>query len=280
MAASTAVVVLLAGCGEDPVDPTEQLAAACAEAEEVLADAPAPTDGGSQRAFVEAAGEAVDVVADTIAEVDEQIDEQALRDLARQLGDFPRETAQGEALRVANEASAAIVRIDRFASALDLSECEAGIWRPDDWRTLANRANDDRDVDEVAFRQQLDDLCARTFPNPALLVQGTPLLPALIGEEEGGENVTLQLLQRLNSLNNTPADAGRFFRDFADELPEIQPSSNLEDEYVSLVAAFIGVEAAVPRVVPRNPSPEVRNQVDAAFEELERAWADLDVRCG
>ena len=48
---------------------------------------------------------------------------------------------------------------------------------------------------------------------------------------------------------------------------------------VSAGAAILSVDAAVPRDVPRNPPPEFRNQVDAAFEEFERAWTDLDVSC-
>lgn len=275
--AAPLALVMLAGCGEDPPDANETLASACAEARDILAAAPAPTDEGSRTAFVEAAGEATELVGDAIAGLGGQVDEQAMQDLSWQLGNFPQETGGDEALLVAHEASAAILRIDRFAEALGVSECGAAAWRPADWRALASRLGDD--VGESMFRQALNELCADTFPNPRLLADGTPLLPALIDEAEGAENVNLQLLQRLNSTNNRPADAGRFIRNFSDGLPQVAPSDNLEDEFTALVAAFLGVDAVLPRVIPRNPTPEFRNRVDATFEELERAWSELDITC-
>jgi len=275
--AASLALVMLVGCSEDPPDTNEVLASACTEASDILAEAPAPTDDGAREDFVAAAGEATEVVDEAIAGLGDQVDEQALQDMSWQLANFPRGTGEGEALRVAHVANAAILRIDRFAEALGVSECGAAAWRPAEWRSLADRLADD--VDESTFRQRLDALCAETFPNPDMLAEGTPFLPALIGESEGAEDVNIALLQRLNSLNNRPADAGQFLRNFSDGLPEIAPSEDLADQHTALVAAFLGVEAVIPRVVPRNPSPEFRNRVDAVFEELERAWTDLDITC-
>lgn len=270
-------MLILTGCNEAAADPDDSLSVACTEAEQVFADAPVPADDGSREQFLQAAGEATTIVQDAIDDLEDAVDEQALEDMRWQLDNFPHEAGDEDVvLRVAHEASAAIVRIDRFAEALNVTECGAATWRPADWRAMAARVAGE--PAEEQFRQQVDQLCAQTFPEPELLASGEPLLSSLVGGAED-DAVTDELLSRLNSLDNRPAAAGRFLRDFSDGLVEIQPSGNLESEYTALVAAFTGIDAVVPRVVPENPSPEFTTRIEAAFEELEQAWSDMDISC-
>lgn len=284
-----ALVVLAAGCADSPPDAGEEVAAACQQAREDFAAAPAPADDGAQNAFLDASAEAVQRVSVAIAELpenavglDDRDVERTLSDMAWQLNNFPSASGGTPVLETAHTARAAIVRLDRFAERLDLSECGAATWRPGDWRTLSDRLQDD--TDEDAFRQQLNRLCAETFPNPTMLAEGRPLLEALAanptGDDSGpAEDVKGQILARLNTLNDRPADAGRFIRDFSRGLPALNPSDDLDAEYAALLAAFISLESAVPKVVPRNPDPEFRRRVDAALEELEDAWSALEIRC-
>jgi hypothetical protein len=273
-----ALAVGLAACGEAEVDVTETLTEACTEARQILADAPTPADADSESAFVDASREATQTVATEIEDLGEQVDDPTLADMAWQLNNFPQPTDDEELLGVAHEASAAIVRLDRFAEALGVSQCGAPTWRPADWRAMADRLKEQQS--EEAFRADLNQLCAETFPNPARLADGTALLNALVdsGQEES-EDVIAGLLSRLHGLSNRPAEARRFLREFSGALPEMNPSENLEDDYLALLGAFIHVDSVVPNVIPDEPSTEFRRRVDPAFEELERAWGALDITC-
>jgi hypothetical protein len=281
VAGLTALVVGLSGCGEDPVDATEALAQACSDAREAFAAAPTPADEQSQAEFLEASSEATQAVAGVIDGLMDQAPESGLADLAWQLNNFPRPTEGQAVLAVAHGASAAIMRLDRLAEDVGVSQCGAPTWRPADWRALADRLKQDQS--ESAFRDQLNQLCAATFPNPRMLENGTSLLNALVANPDGSgsapEDVVGQLLQRLNNLTGRAAAASDFLRDFSRGLLELSPSENLEADYLSLVSAFIGIEAVLPRVIPNDPSQDFRRQVDPAFEELDRAWGALGITC-
>jgi hypothetical protein len=281
LAGITALVVGLAGCSEGPVDVTETLAEACTDAREAFAAAPTPGDEQSQAAFLEASDQATRAVAGVIQDLQEQVDDAGLADLAWQLNNFPRPAEGREVLAVAHTASAAITRLDGFAESLGVSQCGAPTWRPADWRALADRLKEDQS--ETAFREQLNRLCADTFPNPGMLENGTSLLEALVANPDGGaassEDVMAQLLDRLNNLTGRAAAASVFLRDFSRELPALSPSEDLEDDFLALVAAFTGVDAVLPRVIPNNPPRAFRERVDPAFEELDRAWGAIGITC-
>jgi AcrR family transcriptional regulator len=116
-----------------------------------------------------------------------------------------------------------------------------------------------------------------------MLENGTSLLNALVANPDGGgsasEDVIVRLLDRLNNLTGRAAAANSFLRDFSRALPGLSPSENLESDFLALVSAFIGVDAALPRVIPNEPSAEFRERVDPAFEELDRAWGALGITC-
>jgi hypothetical protein len=277
-AGSAALVVGLTACGDGALDVTATLDEACAEARETFADAPTPANANSEVAFVEGAQEAAQTVVDVIDELSQQVDDRTLADMSWQLNNFPGSADGGELLGVAHEASAAIIRLNGFAEALSVSECEAPTWRPADWHAMADRLEEARSEED--FHADLNRLCAETFPNPTQLAQGTPLLTALVGgSDDPSEDVVATLLSRLTSLNNRPAEARRFLRDFSDALPELSPPESLESDYFALLAAFIHVDAVVPNVIPNDPSAQFRRRVDPAFTELEAAWDDLGITC-
>ena len=66
---------------------------------------------------------------------------------------------------------------------------------------------------------------------------------------------------------------------FPRELPRIRPSVNLERQYLALLAAFMELDAVVPKTMPRDPSPALRERVDAALINLEEAWEPLRITC-
>ena len=273
-----ALVVGLTACGEGALDVTATLAEACAEADQAFAEAPTPANADSEVAFIEAAQEAAQAVVGVIDDLTEQVDDRTLADMSWQLNNFPGARDGGDLLGVAHQASAAIIRLDGFAEALSVSECGAPTWRPADWAAMADRLKPEQS--EEAFRADLNRLCAQTFPDPALLTQGTPLLTALVGgSDDRSEDVVATLLSRLTSLNNRPAEARRFLRDFSDALPAMSPSETLEDNYLALLAAFIHVDSVVPNVVPNDPSAAFRRRVDPAFDELQAAWGALNITC-
>ena len=278
VAGFAALVVGLTGCGDGAVDVTDALTDACTEARQILADAPTPADAESEAAFIDASQEASRTVAAVIEDFGDQVDNEALADMAWQLNNFPQPGEGDELLAVAHVASAAIVRLDGFAETLGVAECGAPTWRPADWRAMADRLKDRQS--EEAFRADLNQLCAETFPNPGRLAGETPLLNALVNSgEDNSEDVTAELLSRLNSLSDRPVETRRFLRDFSGALPELSPSENLEDDYLALLGAFLRVDSVVPNVIPDDPSAEFRRRVDPAFEELEQAWGALDITC-
>ena len=273
-----ALVVGLTACGDGALDVTATLDEACAAARETFADAPAPANANSEVAFVEGAQEAAQTVVDVIDELSQQVNDRTLADMSWQLNNFPGSADGGELLGVAHQASAAILRLNSFAEALSVSECEAPTWRPADWHAMADRLGPERSEEE--FHADLDRLCVETFPNPTQLVQGTPLLTALVdGSDDPSEDVVATLLSRLTSLNNRPAEAHRFLRDFSEALPELSPPESLEPDYLAMLAAFIHVDAVVPNVIPNDPPAQFRRRVDPAFSELEAAWADIGITC-
>jgi hypothetical protein len=276
-----ALVIGVAACGEAPADATDILSTACAEARDVFAAAPAPADADSEAAFLEASDQAVGVVQDAIGELSGGADA-SIADLSWQLDDFPTSSDSAAPLVRAQRASAAIVRIDRFAEALSMPGCGAATWRPADWRTLAGRHKEDRT--EAEYQESLNLLCSDTFPNPSLLRNGRPLLEALAatGESGGGaapDDLQARVLARLNSTSDRGSRAGRFLRDFSRQLPELSPPDTLERQHISLIAAFMHIDSVLPNVIPDDPPTELRSRTDPAFDELEEAWGALEITC-
>lgn len=273
----------LAGCDEAPVDVAEVLTAACVDARDHLADVPAPVDEDSDLVFLQATDEATQTVALAAEELIALGDDRSIADLVGHLRRFPGGSDADRLPGVAYEASAAIIRIDGLAEALVVPECRAAMWRPADWHAMTRRPG--AQPDEDVFRQDLNRLCAATFPNPSLLADGMPLLQALVAGPDGGDEpgdsdaVKARVLARLNTVSNRPAAAPRFIREFADGLPELLPSDGLEGEHVALLAAFMHMDAAVPSVLPRDPAPHVRDRVYRALDELEEAWHPLGITC-
>jgi hypothetical protein len=254
----------------------------CAEARDIFAAAPAPADADSEAAFIAASDRAVGVVRDALDDLFDEMDDPNAAALSWQVNNFPSMTNSDEVLAVAQRASAAIIRIDRFAAALGMPGCGAATWRPADWRTIAGRHK--KDQTEAQFRGDLNRICAGSFPNPALLEGGRPLLEALAatdasGDTGGADEIKERLLSRLSNLSNRPSATGRFMRDFPRRLPELSPPDTLEREHTSLIAAFMDVESVLPNVIPQNPSQEFRSHTDPAFDELEEAWGALEITC-
>jgi hypothetical protein len=272
-------MMMMTACGEAATDPLETLAEACADARDTFAAAPTPADRNSQAAFLEASDEVTQTVAGVVNDVEDQIEDPALADLSWQLSNFPQGSASDDLLGVAHLASAGITRLDRFAQELGVPNCAAATWRPADWRAMADRLKDEQS--EADFMAQVDQLCADTFPDPAALADGGPLLEALAvrAEDQSTEDTTAQVLPLLGSINDRPSDAARFIRDFSQRLPQMSPPENVEAEYIALLAAFIELQAVIPRVLPRNPTPEFEQRASAALEDLEAAWADLGITC-
>ena len=278
-----ALVAMLAACREAPPSVREALAEACADARRTLASVPAPADTDSETAFRRAAEQATRNVGDIADEVADRGDDRTITDLAWQLHRFP--SAEDEqSLRAAHEASAAFVRIDHLARTLEVPQCGAATWRPTEWRAMSDRLAERPSDDD--FRRDLNRLCKETFPEPSLLSAGVPLLPALAagptadaGTLDLQQNVKGRLIPRLRPASDRPGDTRRFLTAFSNDLPQLQPSENLDDEYVALLAALIGLDAAVPRAMPRDPPPAVREHVGIALDDLERAWEVLDITC-
>jgi hypothetical protein len=45
------------------------------------------------------------------------------------------------------------------------------------------------------------------------------------------------------------------------------------------LAAFTELDSAIPSVMPRDPTPAVRERVYAALDQLEAAWHGLSISC-
>lgn len=281
IAGSAVLAALLCACGDAPPTVGEVLTEACGDARGVLGVAPTPVDADAEAAFMQVSREATQTVADVAADVAGRGDDRTIADLAWQLYRFPTATRADEVLGVAHEAQAAIVRIDGLAQTLQVRECGAATWRPADWRAIADRHAER--PNDITFRQKLDRLCAETFPDPLLLADGIPLLNALVADtparDGSPDEVKSRLIPRLNSVTTGPSAAARFIRDFSSRLPQIHPSADLEGEYVALLAAFMRLDSAVPRAMPRDPPPDVRERVNAALDELQHAWDELRIMC-
>ena len=280
---ATVLAAALAACDEAPVEVAEVLTAACVDARDHLADVPAPVDEDSDLVFLEAADEAAQTVALAAEDLVTLGDDRSIADLVRHLRRFPRISDADRLPGVAYEASAAIIRIDRLAAELVVPECGAAMWRPADWHAMTTRPV--TQTDEGVFREDLNRLCAATFPNPSLLADRMPLLQALVAGPDGGDEpgdsdaVKARVLARLNTVSSRPADAARFIREFSSGLSDLRPSDDLVSEYVALLAAFMHVDAAVPSALSRDPPPDVRDRVYLALDELEQAWHPLGITC-
>lgn len=275
------IAAMLTACGDPPPSVAEALSDACSDARGLLAAAPTPVHPDAEETFMKASDDAAQTVADVAADQAPRGDDRTLADLAWQLHRFPAPGKPDEVLSVTHEAQAAIMRIDGFARTLRVWRCGAATWRPDDWRLLADR-HGERPSD-AAFRRDLDRLCAQTFPAGLHFADGASLLDALVANTPARhgspEEVKARVIARLDTMTSGPSEAARFIRDFSSGLPEIHPSANLESEYLALLAAFMRLDSAVPSAVPNNLPPDVRERVHAALDELQRAWAALDITC-
>lgn len=279
IAGAAALAVGLAACGEEPANVSEVLTEACGDAREQFAAVPAPLDQGSDSAFLEAADQAAGTVVEAAEDLVGLSDDRSIADLIEHLRRFPDGSDADRLPRVAYETSAAIVRIDGLADTLAVPECGAATWRAADWRAMA--AERGTQADEAVFRQDLNRLCAATFPDPSALADETPLLEALVERSNAGDedDVRADVLERLNTVSNKSSDVPRFIREFSDGLRSLRPSADAEDGYVALLAAFLHMDTAVPNTLARDPSPDVRERVYAALDELEDAWHALDITC-
>lgn len=281
IAGSAVLAAMLAACGDGPPNVAEALADGCTDARGLFAVAPTPVDADADAAFIEASREATQTAADVADNQAARGDDRTIAELAWQLHRFPTATSADEVLGVAHEAQAAIVRIEGFAQTLQVHECGAATWRPADWRIMAGRHADR--PNDAAFRRQLDQLCAETFPDPFALADDLPLLNALVADtparDGSPDEVKARVIARLNTVTTGPSEAARFIRDFSSGLPQIRPSANLEREYIALLAAFMGLDSAVPRAMPNDPPPEVRERVNAALDDLQNAWEALEITC-
>jgi hypothetical protein len=269
-AAGCALAAVLAACADDPPTVADLLADACAQARDDIAAAPAPGDADTDAEFVNISRQAASAVGRVAQDLADRGDDTTIADLAWQLHRFPEVANGGQSLAVAQEASAAIVRLDQFADRLQIPECGAATWRPADWRALADRHGDR--LRASAFRLRMNRLCAETFPEPSLLAEGTPLLEALVpdanaraGSQDAAGGIRTELIARLNTLSDRQSHTAMFLRDFAEGQPQIRPFKN--------------VESAVPRAMPRDPPPLVRERLGAAFDELQSTWDALDITC-
>jgi hypothetical protein len=88
------------------------------------------------------------------------------------------------------------------------------------------------------------------------------------------------VVSRLHTARGNVSKVRRFLLwYFPRELPKIRPSKNLEGQYLALLAAFLELEAVVPKAMPPDPAPPVRERVDAALDDLEDAWEALRISC-
>lgn len=279
VATAAMLAATLVACGQVSLSVGDALSQACIDARDQLAAAPAPVDADSEAEFIAATREAAGTVASVADDLASRGDDPTIADLAWQLHRLSTAGVADEVLSTAHQAQAGIVRIDGFARTLQVPACAAVTWRPADWRAVAGRHG--HRPDDVTFGRHLDRLCARTFPEPALLASGMPLLNALVADAAFGpsEDVKARVTARLNTVNTRPSEAARFISEFSNELPQLQPSTNLEGDYLALLAAFMRLESAVPSAMPKDPPPAVRERVDAALNDLQRAWAALDITC-
>jgi hypothetical protein len=279
-----ALVVVLAACTAPVPSVAESLAEACTHARDHLAAAPAPDTDDTEAEFRQAAEEATRAAGRVAGDLAARGDDRTIADLAWQLHRFPRAAGAG-AVPAAHQAAAAITRIDSFARLLEIPECGAATWRPAEWRAMAGR-HAERPSDD-AFLRDLNDLCARTFPDAALLRSGAPLLTALVADppvrgragDIDADDVKDRLITRLRRVSDSPGDTRRFFTAFSNGLPELRPSEHLESHYTALLAAFMDLDSALPRAMPRDPPPDLRERVHAALDGLEDAWEGLGITC-
>jgi hypothetical protein len=290
---SAVFAVVPGACSDPPPSVAAMLAEACADARDHLAVVPPPVDADSEAAFMDASREATRAVASVADDLAERGDDRTIADLAWQLYRFPTAGDADEVLRVAHEASAAITRLDGFAHVLDVPGCGAATWRADAWRAVADRRAEH--PSDAAFHRRLDRLCAKTFPDPAALAGGAPLLDALVAGRgarparsatgarealvDSSDHVKARVIARLNTVTTRPSDTARFIGDFSNGLPTIRPSADLEEVYVALLAAFIRLESVVPSAMPKHPPPATRERLDAALGALQDAWEALGIRC-
>ena len=286
LGAPVALALLLGACGSAPPTVADTLRAACTEARQQVAAAPEPADRATEAAFMAASRDATRAVARVADDLATRGDDRTVAHLAWQLYRFPIASGRDDVLATAHEAGAAILRIDGLARALGIGTCGAGTWRPAAWRAIAERRG--ARPDDAAFRRELARLCAATFPEPALLDDGVPLLAAMVaagdagaggGDGDGDLEVKRRVVARLNSVTARPSATSAFVSDFSNELPRLRPSAALEDGYTALLAAFLHLDAAVPHAMPRDPPPHVREPVYAALDELQQAWEALGVTC-
>jgi len=283
IAGCVALVAVLAACTGPAPSVAEALAEACSDARNHLAAAPSPHTGDTEAEFRQAAEEATRSAGRAADDLAARGDDRTIADLAWQLHRFPRASGD-DAVPAAHEAGAAITRIDGFARRLEIPECGAATWRPAEWRAMAGRHAEQPSDD--AFRRDLNDLCARTFPDAAVLRSGVPLLTALVADpargpagDMDGDAVKDRLIARLRRVSDSPGDTRRFFTAFSNGLPEQRPSEHLESDHTALLAAFMELDSALPRAMPRDPPPDLRERVHAALDGLEDAWEALGITC-
>ncbi len=255
--ASTVSVSLLfvGGCGGDGAPNVgATMTAACIEARDIFAAASEPVDPATQAAFFEASDNAVRAATFPARDLTEKVEVTALEELHLQLDNFPRLVGFHEPVSVAFEARAAITRLDRFARDLGVPECGAATWRPDAWASLTDQAAD-RPTEE-RFTADVKALCSETFG----------------GLPEGGTDRAASLLA--GHAARQAVDA------FKQDLLAMPPPRSMEAEYISLVAALLEFDAAVPDVAPTNPRPDFEERVDAATTSVLDALEDLRLAGG
>jgi hypothetical protein len=277
VAGATALTAALVACGQVPLGARDALSQACQDARSQLAAAPEPVNADAEAAFIATSQEAAGTVASVADDVASRGDDPTIADLAWQLHRLSSAGAADEMLIAAHEAQAGIMRIDGFAQTLEVRACGAAMWRPAAWRAVADRHS--QRPDDATFRRRLDQLCAETFPEPSLLASGMPLLSALVADAPQSGDVKARVIARLNTVNTRTSDAARFISGFSDGLARLEPSTTLEGEYLALLAAFMRLDSAVPSAMPKHPPPAVRERVDAALDDLQRAWDALDLTC-
>jgi hypothetical protein len=273
------LAAVLVACAQAPQSVSDVLSHACGDARDQLAAAPAPVDTDTDTAFTTASQHAAATVASVADDIAARGDDPTIADLAWQLHRLSTTRVADQPLATAHEAQAGIMRIDDLAQTLQIPACQATTWRPASWRAIADR-HEPR-PDDTVFRHQLDRLCAQTFPEPSLLTTGTPLLDALVADATTNptHDAKTRVITRLNTVNTRPSQTARFINEFSNQLPQLQPSTNLEHDYHALLAAFMRLDSAVPSAMPNNPPPDIRERVNAALDELQHTWDTLNITC-
>lgn len=226
---------------------------ACIKARDLFAAAPSPVDQASDAAFLDASDEAVRAATFPARDLTEEVENPALREMHFQLDNFPRLVGAHETIGVAFEARAAIMRLDRFAQQLGVPACGAATWRPDAWASLTDRAAD-RPTEE-RFTADLDTLCFDTFGD---LPQGhaDSVARAVAG-----------------------VSARSAINEFERALLRMPPPPSMEDKYISLIAALLDLDAAIPDVAPTDPPPDYQERFAAARASVVAAIDDLGLSC-